>query len=88
MTNETFLGDCLIENENIKNGSADLILTDLPFGTVQNIGNSETVTHGMQGKTATSTTVKCNYKLRTLFKKRLSIGIAAVMSSISRMITV
>jgi len=51
MTNETFLGDCLIENENIKNGSVDLILTDLPFGTVQNIGNSETVTHGMQNKT-------------------------------------
>jgi len=34
MTNETFLGDCLIENEKIKSGSVDLILTDLPFGTV------------------------------------------------------
>ena len=34
MKNETFLGDCLIENEKIKSGSVDLILTDLPFGTV------------------------------------------------------
>jgi len=31
MTDETFLGDCLVENEKIKNGSADLILTDLPY---------------------------------------------------------
>ena len=35
MTNETFLGDCLVENENIKNGSVDLILTDLPYGTME-----------------------------------------------------
>ena len=34
MKNETFLGDCLIENEKIKSGSVDLILTDLPYGTM------------------------------------------------------
>lgn len=28
-------GDCLIENEYIKNGSVDLILTDLPYGTMK-----------------------------------------------------
>jgi len=40
MKNETFKGDCLIENEKIKSGSVDLILTDLPYGTME--GQSET----------------------------------------------
>ena len=31
-------GDTLIENEHIKNGSVDLILTDLPYGTVKGLG--------------------------------------------------
>jgi len=44
-------GDCLIENEYIKDGSVDLILTDLPYGTVEGIGNSDTIKHGMKGKT-------------------------------------
>ncbi|MCB0515167.1 MAG: site-specific DNA-methyltransferase [Bacteroidetes bacterium] len=30
-------GDTLIENENIKDGSVDLILTDLPFGTMKGL---------------------------------------------------
>ena len=29
-------GDCLIENEYIKDGSVDLILTDLPYGNMKN----------------------------------------------------
>lgn len=29
-----FFGDCLIESDKIKSGSVDLILTDLPYGTV------------------------------------------------------
>lgn len=29
-------GDCLIEAENIPSGSVDLILTDLPYGTIKN----------------------------------------------------
>ena len=40
MKNETFLGDCLIENEKIESGSVDLILTDLPYGTVKGLGTS------------------------------------------------
>jgi site-specific DNA-methyltransferase (adenine-specific) len=30
-------GDCLIESDKIENGSIDLILTDLPYGTIKNI---------------------------------------------------
>ena len=46
-------GDCLIESDKIESGSVDLILTDLPYGTVTNIANSansESVNHGMSGK--------------------------------------
>jgi DNA modification methylase len=41
------LGDCLIESDKIESGSVDLILTDLPYGTVKDIKN---VNHGMNGK--------------------------------------
>ena len=51
MTVQLFCGDCLIESEKIQGGSVDLILTDLPYGTVTNIASSETVKHGMQNKT-------------------------------------
>ena len=44
-------GDCLIESDKIENGSVDLILTDLPYGTVKGLGNSDTIQHGMKGKT-------------------------------------
>jgi DNA modification methylase len=30
-------GDCLIESDKIESGSVDLILTDLPYGTIRNI---------------------------------------------------
>lgn len=40
-------GDCLIESDKITNGSVDLILTDLPYGTVKDIKN---VNHGMSEK--------------------------------------
>jgi DNA modification methylase len=43
-------GDCLIESDKIESGSVDLILTDLPYGTVKNIANSENISHGMSGK--------------------------------------
>jgi len=49
--NKLYLGDCLIESEKIESGSVDLILTDLPYGTVEGIGESETINHGMKGKT-------------------------------------
>ena len=33
-------GDCLIEHEKIKSGSVDLILTDLPYGTIKGLGKN------------------------------------------------
>ena len=44
---ELYKGDCLIESDKIESGSVDLILTDLPYGTVKDIKN---VNHGMSGK--------------------------------------
>ena len=44
---DLILGDCLIESDKIESGSVDLILTDLPYGTVKDIKN---VNHGMSGK--------------------------------------
>jgi len=40
-------GDCLEKMKEIESGSVDLILTDLPYGTVKGIKN---VNHGMSGK--------------------------------------
>ena len=34
MLNKTIHGDCLVESEQIESGSVDLILTDLPYGTM------------------------------------------------------
>jgi DNA modification methylase len=34
---ELHKGDCLIESDKIESGSVDLILTDLPYGTIKNI---------------------------------------------------
>jgi site-specific DNA-methyltransferase (adenine-specific) len=42
-----YKGDCLIESDKIQSGIVDLILTDLPYGTVKDIKN---VNHGMSGK--------------------------------------
>ena len=44
---QLYKGDCLIESDKIESGSVDLILTDLPYGTVKDIKN---VNHGMSGK--------------------------------------
>jgi len=35
---QLYNGDCLIENEKIESGSVDLILTDLPYGTMNTDG--------------------------------------------------
>ena len=48
---DLYKGDCLIESDKIESGSVDLILTDLPYGTVKDLGNSNTIKHGMKGKT-------------------------------------
>jgi len=45
-------GDCLTEHKRIEDGSVDLILTDLPYGTVKDIGGSGDINHGMVGKTS------------------------------------
>ena len=44
-----YKGDCLIESDKIESGSVDLILTDLPYGTVKGLGGKN-VKHGMSWK--------------------------------------
>jgi len=57
-----YKGDCLIESDKIESGSVDLILTDLPYGTVKDIKN---VNHGMSGKCEWDKVIDTNeiYKL-------------------------
>jgi len=43
--NVLYKGDCLIESDKIESGSVDLILTDLPYGTMKGI-NEEFVGYG------------------------------------------
>ncbi len=38
-------GDCLIESDKIESGSVDLILTDLPYGTITNAPKNWTTTN-------------------------------------------
>jgi len=33
-------GDCLVESDEIESGTVDLILTDLPYGTIKGMGDS------------------------------------------------
>ena len=40
---ELIQGDCLEQHENIESGSVDLILTDLPYGTIKNAPKNWTV---------------------------------------------
>ena len=47
-----YQGDCLFESKGIESGSIDLILTDLPYGTVTNLGDNYNIKHGMKNKTA------------------------------------
>ena len=49
--NKVYNEDCLVESNKIECGSVDLILTDLPYGTITNIGESENIKHGMKNKT-------------------------------------
>lgn len=44
-------GDCLEQMKEIESGSVDLIVCDLPYGTVKGIADSDSVKHGMKGKT-------------------------------------
>lgn len=38
---DLYNGDCLVESDKIESGSVDLILTDLPYGTVKGLGASK-----------------------------------------------
>ena len=58
MLNEIVHGDCLDEAAQIESGSVDLILTDPPYGTVEAIGSSGSINHGMKGKTAWDMPIK------------------------------
>ena len=49
--NKIHQGDCLKLGREIEPGSVDLIITDLPYGTVQGIGGNDGIEHGMVGKT-------------------------------------
>jgi len=62
---QLYKGDCLIESDKIESGSVDLILTDLPYGTVKDLGNSDTIQHGMKGKTEWDSVIDTNeiYKI-------------------------
>lgn len=42
---ELYQGDCLIESDKIESGSVDLILTDLPYGTITNAPKNWTVSN-------------------------------------------
>lgn len=44
-------GDCLERMKEIESGSVDLIVCDLPYGTVKSVGDGESISHGMKGKT-------------------------------------
>ena len=51
------LGDCLDRMKEIESGSVDLILCDLPYGTVKGIADSDSISHGMKGKTEWDTCI-------------------------------
>jgi DNA modification methylase len=55
-----YKGDCLIESDKIEGGSVDLILTDLPYGTVKGLGDDSDIKHGMKGKTEWDNVIDTN----------------------------
>jgi DNA modification methylase len=65
------LGDCLERMGDIADGSVDLVLCDPPYGTVEGIGDSDSISHGMKGRTGWDTALdpaamyeQCNRVLR------------------------
>lgn len=55
--NRIYNEDCLKAAKKIESGSIDLILTDLPYGTIKNMGDKENIKHGMKGKTEWDTSI-------------------------------
>ena len=54
------LGDCLERMKEIESGSVDLIVCDLPYGTVKGIADSDSIKHGMKGKTDWDSVIDTN----------------------------
>lgn len=53
-------GDCLERMKEIESGSVDLIVCDLPYGTVKGIADSDSIRHGMKGKTEWDSVIDTN----------------------------
>lgn len=53
-------GDCLERMKEIPDGSVDLIVCDLPYGTVKGIGEDSKIDHGMKGKTEWDNVIDTN----------------------------
>jgi len=51
------MGDCLERMKEIESGSVDLIVADLPYGTVKGIADDSGVSHGMKNKTQWDTVI-------------------------------
>jgi len=66
------LGDCLIESDKIESGSVDLILTDLPYGTVKGIEypNKNRIDYDTTAKWDTTIDTKRIYEIaNTILRK-------------------
>jgi site-specific DNA-methyltransferase (adenine-specific) len=50
--------DCLQAMATLPAGSVDLVLCDPPYGTVENIAASDTISHGMKGRTGWDTALE------------------------------
>lgn len=53
-------GDCLERMKEIPDGSVDLIVCDLPYGTVKGIGGDSNIDHGMKGRTEWDNVIDTN----------------------------
>ena len=53
-------GDCLERMKEIPSGGVDLIVCDLPYGTVKGIADSDSIKHGMKGKTEWDSVIDTN----------------------------
>jgi len=63
MLNKITQGDCLVESDNIASGSVDLILTDLPYGTVTGAPKNWTVSNESSHKWDLALTPKDVYAI-------------------------
>ena len=62
-------GDCLVESERIKTGSVDLILTDLPYGTIKGLNGDAISANNDKGYVGGG-----GYKKNTLWDTKIETG--------------